>query len=147
MKIFALFLGLWFAPAPTPVWLTDFNEAKMVAAKNQRYILISFAGTDWCGPCITMRKEIFGNEAFSEYAGKHLVLVCADFPRLKKNRPSKEQLAKNEELAARYNIDGKFPYTVLVNSDGKVVKQWDGLPDEKAAAFVQDIVATTHVGL
>lgn len=145
MKVFALLLCLWFAPAPGPVWLSDFNEAKALATKNQQYILINFAGTDWCGPCITMRKEIFGNGAFADYAGKHLVLVRADFPRLKKNLPSKEQMAKNEELAARYNTDGKFPYTVLVNANGKVLKQWDGLPDEKASAFVQDIIAATHV--
>lgn len=145
MKIITLFLGLWLNAFAGPVWLNDFNEAKILASKNQQYILINFAGTDWCGPCITMRKEIFGDEAFASYAEKHLVLLRADFPRLKKNLPSKEQIAKNEELASRYNKDGKFPYTVLVDATGRVIKQWDGLPDEKAAGFVQDIVAVTHV--
>jgi hypothetical protein len=49
-----------------------------------------------------------------------------DFPRQKKNQLSKEQVKLNEALAERYNKDGKFPFTVLVNEKGVVLKTWDG---------------------
>ncbi|MNR02506.1 hypothetical protein D3C85_1183610 [compost metagenome] len=63
----------------------------------------------------------------------------ADFPRQKKNQLPKEQIKLNESLAELYNKDGKFPYTVLVDENGKVLKSWDGFPDESPQAFVSEI--------
>ena len=120
-------------------WLGDFTEATNEAAKSHKYILINFSGSDWCGPCIRERKEILENEAFEKYASDHLVLVRADFPRQKKNQLSKEQTQKNEALADKYNPDGKFPYTILVDERGKVVKDWDGFPNESPENFVNQI--------
>jgi peroxiredoxin len=42
-------------------------------------------------------------------------------------------------MADTYNSQGKFPYTVLLNADGKVLKAWDGLPKEKPADFAQEV--------
>jgi len=66
-------------------------------------------------------------------------LVRANFQRKKKNQLSKEQIKLNESLAEVYNKDGKFPYTVLVDENGKVLKSWDGFPEESAQAFVSEI--------
>jgi thioredoxin-related protein len=123
----------------SPEWLTDFNKAQKEAAESNKMILLSFSGSDWCGPCILMRKEIFGSDVFNKYAAEHLVLVRADFPRLKKNQLSKDQTRQNEVLADKYNKDGKFPFTVLLNPDGKVLKEWDGLPQETPELFVEAI--------
>lgn len=120
-------------------WLGDFNEATSEAAKTHKLILINFSGSDWCGPCIRERKEILENSAFTDYADGHLVLVRADFPRQKKNQLSKEQTQRNEALADKYNPDGKFPYTLLVDEHGKVLKDWDGFPNVPAAQFVAEI--------
>ena len=122
-------------------WLGDFDEAVTEAAKSHKLILINFSGSDWCGPCIRERKEIFENEAFEKYAADHLILVRADFPRQKKNQLSKEQIKKNEALADKYNPDGKFPYTILVNEHGKVLKDWDGFPHESPENFVAQIAS------
>jgi thioredoxin-related protein len=120
-------------------WGTDFNKAKQEAAQGKKMILLNFSGSDWCGPCIRLRKEIFGATVFNDYAAEHLVLVSADFPRLKKNQLNKEQTKQNEALADKYNKEGKFPFTVLLDSTGKMLKQWDGLPDESPAAFVEEV--------
>ncbi|MBS1501350.1 MAG: thiol-disulfide isomerase, partial [Bacteroidetes bacterium] len=101
--------------------------------------LISFSGSDWCVPCIRLRKEILESSTFENYASDHLVLVRADFPRQKKNMPSKEQIKLNDALADKYNAGGKFPYTLLVDENGKVLKVWDGFPDETPDQFVSDI--------
>jgi len=127
----------------TPVWFTDFNKAKTEAATSEKYILINFSGSDWCGPCIRLHKEIFDSETFMNYAQKNLVLVNADFPRLRKNQLTKEQQKKNDELADQYNPQGHFPYTVLVDVKGKVVKTWDGYPNETPDKFLSDINAVT----
>lgn len=120
-------------------WLTDYNQAKKEASTAHKLILISFSGSDWCGPCIRMKKEIFGSESFNKYAEDNLVLVNADFPRAKKNQLDKDQTRKNEALAEKYNKDGKFPLTVLVNTDGKVLKEWEGYPNEAPAKFITEI--------
>ncbi|HTH81384.1 MAG TPA: thioredoxin family protein [Mucilaginibacter sp.] len=127
-------------------WLGDFNEAKQEAAKSHKLILINFSGSDWCGPCIRERKEILENDVFTKYAADHLVLVRADFPRQKKNQLSKEQTRKNELLADKYNPEGKFPYTLLVDENGKILKNWDGFPNEGAEQFVDQIKSHQNTG-
>ncbi|GGI25370.1 hypothetical protein GCM10008119_17320 [Pedobacter mendelii] len=117
----------------------DFSEAKKQAKDTHKQILINFSGSDWCGPCIRLRKEILESESFEKYADANLLLVRADFPRQKKNQLPKEQIKLNESLAELYNKDGKFPYTVLVDENGKVLKSWDGFPDETPEAFIKEI--------
>ena len=123
----------------TTGWLTNFNEAKKQAAQKHQLILLNFSGSDWCGPCIRLRKEIFNSEAFSNFADSNLVLISADFPRSSKNKLSDEQEKKNDALADKYNADGKFPYTLLLSADGKIIKTWDGFPNVSPDEFVREV--------
>lgn len=126
-------------------WLGDFEKAKTEATQANKYILLNFCGSDWCIPCIKLKKDIFESEEFKTFATSHLVLVRADFPRLKKNQLDKKQTAVNEGLADKYNPEGKFPLTVLIDAKGKVVKEWDGYPKGfTTAQLVQDISKATH---
>ena len=127
-------------------WLTDFEIAKKIATEKKENILLNFSGSDWCGPCMRMKKEIFETASFTSYATDHLVLLNADFPRNKKNKLSKEQESMNDKLAEKYNPDGKFPYTVLLNAQGVIIKKWEGLPDGKAADFITQIKSLNESG-
>jgi thioredoxin-related protein len=127
-------------------WLTNFDEARTEATQSHKNILINFSGSDWCIPCIRMHKEIFESDAFAKFSPDNLVLVNADFPRLKKNQLSNGQVKQNESLADQYNPKGRFPFTVLVDDNGKVLKQWDGMPNESAEKFVSEIETITHAG-
>jgi len=144
MKLLAIYLLLALSPSVT--WMGDFSQAKTEAAQKHRLILINFSGSDWCGPCIRLRKEILESDAFVNYASDHLVLVRADFPRQKKNQLSKEQVKLNEALADKYNADGKFPYTLLVDENGKILKDWDGFPNETPEQFIAQINSFEHSG-
>lgn len=135
-----LFASLLFSLLPTLTWMGNVDDALKQAAQTHKEVLINFSGSDWCGPCIRLRKEILETEAFEIYATDHLVLVRADFPRDKKHQLPKAQIQLNEAMAERYNPDGKFPYTVLLDDKGKVVKSWDGFPNEKPAEFVQELI-------
>jgi thioredoxin-related protein len=97
-------------------WLTDFEKAKKVAAETRRPILIDFTGSDWCGWCIRLDKEVFSQEAFKKYAKENLVLFQADFPR--KKEQSEELEKQNRQLASDFGIRG-FPTIVLVDETGK----------------------------
>jgi hypothetical protein len=72
-------------------------------------------------------------------ADAELVLVNADFPRKKKNQLSAEQQKLNDEMADKYNSQGKFPYTLLLNADGRVLHTWEGFPDETAENFTSEL--------
>jgi thioredoxin-related protein len=125
MKLLSIFFLITFSIS-TAEWTTDFSKAKTEATEKSKYILLNFSGSDWCGPCMKLKKEVLDSEAFLKFAEDKLVLVRADFPRNKKNKLSPEQTKQNEALAEKYNNEGKFPLTVLINAEGKVVKTWDG---------------------
>ena len=131
---------------PSSSWINNLEDAKKTASQKHELILLNFSGSDWCGPCIRLKKEVFESAGFKEYADHNLVLVNADFPRLKKNQPSKEQVKQNEALADKYNPKGKFPYTLLLNADGKVLKVYDGFPNISAEEFTDEIKAFSDAG-
>ena len=139
MKLLTFFIAIFLTTGVT--WSGDFSDAQKQAAQEHKLILINFSGSDWCGPCIRLRKEILESSTFESYASGHLVLVRADFPRQKKDQLSKEQVKLNEALADKYNPDGKFPYTLLVDENGKVLKDWEGFPNETPDQFVSQISA------
>src|SRR5436305_10584226 len=103
--IFSLLLMSIINMENTP-WYTDMDKAKHDADQSHKLILLNFSGSDWCVPCIRMHKEIFESEVFEKYASDNLILVNADFPRLRKNHLSSEQTKKNELLADAYNPKG-----------------------------------------
>lgn len=65
-------------------WMTDFELAKEKANQENRNIVLVFAGSDWCAPCIKLEKEIWQSEEFKKYSDNNYILLKADFPRQKK---------------------------------------------------------------
>jgi len=120
-------------------WHNNLKDAEQIAQKEHKYILLNFSGSDWCGPCMRMHQEIFESSVFKEMADTELVLVNADFPRYKKNQLSDAQQKINNEMAEKYNAEGIFPFTLLLDANGKVLRTWDGLPAESAEAFTIDV--------
>lgn len=139
MKLLSTILFTSFLFTTTTTWKTNFQDAKNEAAKTNKYILVNFSGSDWCLPCIQLKKKIFESESFNTYAADNLVLVNADFPRQNKHKLAADQKKENEDLAEKYDPEGKFPYTLLINADGKIIKQWDGLPDVSPDEFINEV--------
>lgn len=102
------------------LWLTDFEAAKAEAKKKNVDILMDFTGSDWCGWCIKLHKEVFDTPEFQKEIGKHFVLLELDFPQKKKLAP--ELVKQNEQLQAAFAIEG-FPSIVLVDHEGKPFAQ------------------------
>ena len=114
-------------------WKTDYETALSQAKKEHKTVMLYFSGSDWCKPCILLRREIFDTETFQEYAKGNLVPVKLDFPRLKKNRLPEEQIQQNEALANRFNHEGAFPSVVFLDPDEHVIEKSgyrSGGPDE-----------------
>ena len=94
-------------------WSTDLDKALEKAKAENKPVLVEFTGSDWCPPCIAMRKNVFSKKEFVDAASKKFILVELDFP--KGDKAVKE---KNEPFAEKYKIEG-FPTVVLLNSEGK----------------------------
>lgn len=139
MKLLFIFLFAALGGNASFSWHTNPDEARQTAKAEHKYILLNFSGSDWCGPCMRMHKEIFGSEEFGTYAKENLVMVNADFPRSKKNQLPAEQQKINDGLAERYNPNGLFPYTLLLDADGNVVHAWEGFYQQGAAAFTEQV--------
>lgn len=97
-------------------WLTDFEKAQEQAEKKNRPILVNFSGSDWCGWCIRLDKEVFSKKEFQQFAKEELILLMVDFPRNKEQ--SSETKQQNQELAQKYGAKG-FPTILLLDADGK----------------------------
>lgn len=137
MKILTLFL-LVIIPIQ---WEPSFENAKRTAKEKHELILLNFSGSDWCGPCIVLRKDYLENDDFTAMANDNLILVNADFPRKKKNTGTPEIVKRNEALAEQYNKEGSFPLTLLLNADGKVLKTWHGKPEASVTEWTAQIKA------
>ncbi len=101
-----------FAKAPEG-WETDVKAAIELAKKEDKSVMLEFTGSDWCPPCIMMKKNVFSKKEFLDAASEDFVLVHLDFP---KGDP--DLAKKNEPYAKEYKIEG-FPTVILLKSDGK----------------------------
>lgn len=90
-------------------WEPSFENALIRSKTEHKLILLNFSGSDWCGPCIRMRKEILDDSTFNQLADEKLIMVNADFPRMKKNQPNAPQLKRNEALAENIMQKVNFP--------------------------------------
>lgn len=116
-------------------WTTSLPQAKGIAARDGKLILLDFTGSDWCGWCKKLHQETFEQQAFLDFAAKNLVLVEVDFPHNKAQ--SDELKAANDALKNKYNVHG-FPTLVLMKSDETVLwKQPGYLPGGPAAMISQ----------
>ncbi len=100
------------------LWLTNYAQAQDTAKATQKLLLLDFTGSDWCGWCKKLKREVFSTPEFESYARAHLVLLEVDFPRGKKLEAS--QTTQNQFLAQKFGVQG-FPTIVIMNGEGKVL--------------------------
>ena len=136
-----LILSLLFSMTTVtlPGWTTNMNAAMKTAKKENKYILLNFSGSDWCIPCMKLEQDIFNSADFIKYADNNLILVNADFPRKSKSQLSKEQQKLNDAVADKYNPQGSFPLTLLLDADGNKMKVWDGYYKDGPQKFIAEI--------
>ena len=118
-----------------PGWLTSYEQVEKEVKAGNKLLLVDFTGSDWCGWCIKIDKEIFSKPAFKDYAAKNLVLLEIDFPR-RREIPEAEKI-QNNRLAEKYEIQG-FPTIIVLNGAGKKVGEL-GYVEGGPAAFIAEL--------
>ena len=97
-------------------WLTSYEAAVKESQRTGKPIMMDFTGSDWCGWCKKLKAEVFETEQFKNWAAQNVVLLEVDFPRA--NPLPEDQAKQNEELAAKYGIQG-FPTIVFADHTGE----------------------------
>jgi thioredoxin-related protein len=111
-------LSLGSVHAAEAAWLTDYAKAQKQAAAENKPLVLNFTGSDWCGWCIRLDKEVFSQPEFVDYAKDNVVLVKLDFPR---NKPQSDAEKKqNEALAEKFGIEG-FPTIVVLDAKAQPI--------------------------
>jgi len=116
-------------------WSTDLEKAFAQAKKENKAVLVEFTGSDWCPPCIAMRKNVFSKKEFVDAASKKYILVELDFP-----KGDKAIAEKNEPYAEKYKIEG-FPTVILFDSEGKEFTRFFASKYPETAAFLKHLDA------
>lgn len=97
-------LGSLAVQAQELKWETDINTAIKISNKTKKPMLLFFTGSDWCGWCIRLQKEVFKTPEFVKWATTNVVLVELDFPRGKQQ----SDIIKNQNNALQqtFGIQG-----------------------------------------
>ena len=106
-------------------WNDDFRMAQAIARRSNRPILLLLTGSDWCGYCMKLKREVLDRPDFKRFAHDRLVLVYADSPRrIALPPPLVEQ---NKHLGEKYHARG-VPCTVILTPDGRELGRISGCP-------------------
>ncbi|MCR5838115.1 MAG: thioredoxin family protein, partial [Kiritimatiellae bacterium] len=109
-----------FAKTSTPEgWLDDYDAALKKAADENKHIVIDFSGSDWCGWCKRLDKEVFTTDAFKKAAAEKYVLLMVDSP-MKKSLLTEKAAKENPKLVEKFGVKG-FPTVVVLDPKGEEV--------------------------
>ncbi len=101
-------------------WSTDARAAQAKAKRENKFVFLDFTGSDWCGWCKKLKKEVFDQPEFGEFAQANLVCVEVDFPHRTQLEPAQAQA--NNRLARTYHVTG-YPTIIILDGDGHMVGQ------------------------
>jgi protein disulfide-isomerase len=115
-----LVLGSLTIQSQELTWQTDMNKALEISKKSKKPLFLFFTGSDWCGWCIRLQKEVFKTPEFAKWAKDNVILVELDFPRSTPQQP--EIKKQNAELQQIFAVQG-YPTVWFVRGskkDGKI---------------------------
>jgi thioredoxin-related protein len=116
--LLSLLLALAFPAFVHADWGTDYKAALAQAKSQNKLVLLDFTGSDWCGYCKLLDKEVLSQQSFKDFADKNYVAVTLDYPH---NTPQSDAVKQqNDDLAKQFNIEG-FPTLIVLSPDGKEI--------------------------
>lgn len=116
------------------IWKADYDAALKQAAAENKYVLVSISGLEWCGWCKALENEVFSKPEFVAYAKENLVCVLLDFNY--SGKASDKAFAKQHEaLLKRYRVQG-FPTILILNPRGNAIER-TGYQRGGAMAYVE----------
>ncbi|MBI3134138.1 MAG: thioredoxin family protein [Bacteroidetes bacterium] len=85
-------------------WYTNLDSVVTISNETKKPIFGFFTGSDWCGWCIKLQKNVFAKQAFIDWANESVVLLELDFPR---SVPQSDELkTQNQNLQRAFGVQG-----------------------------------------
>ena len=102
-------------------WHIDFEKAAQLSMESGKPILANFTGSDWCGWCKKLKREVFDTNEFKSWAQENVVLLELDYPR---RSPQAEEIrTQNRELQQIFQVRG-YPtlhlFNLKINNENKL---------------------------
>ena len=120
LAVFCAVATLSQAMTSTPAgWTDDYDAALERAAAENKLVLADFSGSDWCGWCKKLDKEVFDTEQFRSLATNEYVLLMVDSPQ-DEGLLSAKAKKQNPKLVEKYKVRG-FPTVLVLDAKGEVV--------------------------
>lgn len=85
-------------------WLVNIDEAYVQSQQTGKPILANFTGSDWCGWCKKLVRDVFSKPEFKTWADKNVILLELDFPRSFKLPENIQQ--QNASLQQAFGVRG-----------------------------------------
>jgi thioredoxin 1 len=100
-----------------------FKEALAKAKKENKMVMMD-CYTTWCGPCRTLKNEVFVDKALGEYMNAKYVCVAMDY-----------ENGEGPSVAQMYPVDG-YPTLYFLDASGKKKNTMVGVPQVNPAGEI-----------
>jgi len=128
------------------VFTQDYQKALEYAKEKNLPVLLNFTGSDWCGWCQLMVRQVFSKPAWKEYSRDTLVLVTLDYPQDQSLVPEKFR-SRNQRLQSQFEVRG-YPTYILLDSNGKsILGRLGAGKDKTAESFIAEVGETIRFSL
>jgi thioredoxin-related protein len=102
--------------------------AEVARAKGEnKLLLLEFASSDSCPPCVLLQQKVFSSPEFMAFAESNLDFVRLDFPIKVDLHP--DTVATNDILLQQFDVPG-YPTFIALGKDGKPFWRMDGLDSD-----------------
>lgn len=107
-------------------WYTDLTKAHELSKKTKKPIFGFFTGSDWCGWCHKLQKDVFAKAAFVKWAKDKVILLELDFPRTKQLSPELQQ--QNSSLQQAFQVGGYPTIWLFYTAQDETTKKFNITP-------------------
>ncbi len=121
-------------------WTHDWDAAVAGAKESGKPLFVNFTGSDWCGWCKLLKRQVFSQPEWCAWASNHVFLVHLDFPKDKALVPEKYR-ERNRELAGHYKVGGYPTCYLLDPATLEPVGRFGASRNANAPDFVEKVSA------
>lgn len=107
----------------------DWNVAQEKAQKSGKNILIILTGSEWCKPCIKMKKNVIETIEFEKFANESVEIFEINLPR---NQDLNSKVVMDYQYFKNKFKTNALPSLILLDKEGnELVKISDGLASKE----------------
>ncbi|MDF0720898.1 thioredoxin family protein [Kaistella sp. PBT33-4] len=124
--LFILSSNIFYSQLPKN---NDWNVAQEKAQKSGKNILIILTGSEWCKPCIKMKKNVIETIEFEKFANESVEIFEINLPR---NQDLNSKVVMDYQYFKNKFKTNALPSLILLDKEGnELVKISDGLASKQ----------------